>query len=224
MRWEYDSTLELQQRVLGRDDQSGGVNQGRPTALETKGGKSFKEKNVNHSNLTKKWSSSVSLEFCYKWPWKKPFWSRGFQRAGESMQIGRRLARQDTERLVLLWAFHSGSGWGGMWRGDSEFLAKKLGKSRAEQDFCLEDQKFLLGVSERSIVHPHLWHVLNSICGQALSYAGSPSESKCLGSPSWIEGCAEGWPCTVSTRLRMMQATVCRKRSALYFLWGLFQL
>lgn len=146
------------------------------------------------SNATKKWSSSVSLEFCYKWPWQKPFWSRGYQRAGESMRIGRRLAMQDTEELALLWAFHSGSGWGGMWRGDTEFLAKKLGKSRADKVSVWKIRNFFWGVSERSIIYPHLWHVLNFICGQALSYAGSLSESKCLGSPSWIEGYAEGWP------------------------------
>lgn len=70
MRWEDDSNLELQQRVLGRDDQSGGVNQERPTALEAKGGKSFKKKKKMSAipNASKKWSSYVSLEFCYEWP------------------------------------------------------------------------------------------------------------------------------------------------------------
>ena len=32
----------------------------------------------------------------------KAILEQGFQRVGESMQIGRRLARQDTEELVLL--------------------------------------------------------------------------------------------------------------------------
>lgn len=80
MRREDDSNLELQQRVLGRDDQSGGVNQGRLTALEAKGGKSLKKKKMSAiPNATKKWSSYVTLEFCYEWPWQKPFWSRGFR-------------------------------------------------------------------------------------------------------------------------------------------------
>lgn len=109
------------------------------------------------------------------------------------MQIGRRLARQDTEELNSSSEPSIVEVAGKVW-DTLRSWQKKLRKSRAEQQsFCLEIRYFFWGISERSIVYPHLWHVLISICGQALSYVGS-SEYKYLGSSSWTEEYAEGWP------------------------------
>lgn len=76
-----------------------------------------------------------------------------FQRVGEGVHIERRLARQDSEKLVFLGVFHRESDWG-KWNikpGDTEFLAKKKKEKKGRKEY--RGTKSLFGgISERSIV------------------------------------------------------------------------
>lgn len=132
----------------------------------------------------------------------------GFQRAGEHVQIGRRLERQDTDKLVLLWAFHNGSDWEGMGHKTWGYWVSgiKVGKSRVEQNFCLGDQweehciSLLMACSNLP-----LWARRTELCWIP-SWGPVSQESKLDWGGMWRAG-----PCTVSKELRIMQDTVCKE-------------
>lgn len=100
------------------------------------------------------------------------------------MHIERRLARQDSEKLVFLGVFHRESDWG-KWNikpGDTEFLAKKK-KKKKKVGKNIEEQSLCLGESVRGALF-----FVGKGRSDPFTLARSLAKGQCLRSPSWIEG------------------------------------